>query len=66
MQQSLRTIDLVQFSHYAVTEMGLEGFNLPKVTCMINFRASVLSAKIGLARLIVCVCVYVLSNDNNI
>lgn len=66
MQQSLNTIDLVLFFHYAVTEMGLERFNLPKVTCMINFRAWVLSAKIGLARSIECVCDYLMITVSNV
>lgn len=41
-------MDLVQSSHYSVAEMEpREVYHLFKVTCIINFRALVLTAEIG-------------------
>lgn len=49
MQHNSRTIDLVLSSHYAAMEIRpREVYDLSKVTCMINFRALILSAKVGL------------------
>lgn len=51
-QQNLRIIDLLKSSHSTVMEMSRDVDDLSKVTCIIDFRASVLSAPVGLARLI--------------